>query len=364
LGRAGTHGGGTPELPRLLGLGGELLLLLRSELLLLLRGELLGCKLLGLLSKLLGSELLGCLLKMRGQGVDLSVLIFIPGESSQGDVLQCELGGWDLGRSLGLLLELLLGSKLLLLGSKLLLSLRSELLLLLRSELLLLLRGKLLLLLELLELGLEGWPLLLLGSELLLGSKLLLLLRGKLLLLLLLLELLEVLVEVLSVELLRSGLVGVELSSVEHGSPLLSTLVGELPSLQGVLLLLHDPLLLRDDALLMCEHGIVTLLLQCKLGAGCDGLQGGGRAGHGAGLQAVSVRGEAGGVVSGVFHDDQLTGVIQVTVFAFYIAFLVSGLQLEGAVGGLIADGVGSVLVDLIDLFENDSGMVGGDSGD
>ena len=362
--RAGGHRGWLPELLPAL----ELLLLL----------------------ELLGSELLLLLLyglEVGRQGVDLAVLVLVPGEAVQGDVLPGQLGDWLQGGLLGLRGELLLRSKLLLLlRSELSLLLRSKLLLLLlRSKLSLLLRGKLLLLLlgskllllllrgkllwlllpllELLELGLEGRPLLLL---LLPGGKLLLLLRGKLLLLLLrgelllLLELLEVLVEVLGVELVSGRLVGVELGSVEDGpTGVLSALVGELTPLRGVVPLAGNLVLPLNDAGLVVEHGGVPLGLQGEGRAGSDRLEGRG-AGEGGGRGAHSVGGESGGVVGGVFHNGKVAQVVQVAVLALNIALLVPGLQLEGSVGSFIADSVCSVLVDLVDLLEDDGGVLRG----
>jgi len=252
----------------------KLLLLLRSKLLLLLRGKLLllqGSKLLLLLrSKLL-------LLQVCGQGINLTILVIISGESLQSNLLPGQLGQ-------GNLLGLLLGSELLRpLLSKLLL--RSKLLLLLRSKLLLLLRGKLLLLLgSKLLLLLRSKLLLLLRSKLLLllRNKLLLLLRSKLLLLLrilgkllwllllskllLLLEIPEIRVKVLSVELLGGGSTGVEVGGIEHGplGSLLLPVVGEGLPLGAGVVLGGDPLLLLYDGLLKGKHSLVSLLLQLK----------------------------------------------------------------------------------------------------
>ena len=372
--RAGGHRGWLPELLPAL----ELLLLL----------------------ELLGSELLLLLLywlEVGGQGVDLAILVLVPGEAVQGNVLSGQLRHWLEDGLLGLRGKLLLlRSKLsLLLGSKLLLLARSELSLLLRSKLLLLLlrsklslllRGKLLLLLlgskllllllrgkllwlllpllELLELGLEGRPLLLLllpGGKLLLlllrSELLLLLLRGELLLLL---ELLEVLVEVLGVELVSGRLVGVELGSVEDGpAGVLSALVGELTPLGGVVPLAGDLVLPLHDAGLVVEHGGVPLGLQGECRAGSHRLEGR-SVGEGGGRGADSVGGESGGVVGGVFHDDNVAQIVEVAVLALDIALLVPGLQLEGSVGSFIADSVCSVLVDLIDLLEDDGGVLRG----
>merc|ERR1719493_273240 len=157
-----------------------LLWLLLEELLLLLLLRL--KELLRLLRNVLESRLLRLLwLEMSWKRINLSILVIISGESLKSNLFSCQLRNWHLLR--------LFGSKLLLWLSKLLLLLWSELSRLLLSKLLLLLWSKLLLLLleELL---------------LLLRSKLLLLLGSKLLLLLSLLEVSEVLVKVLSVELI------------------------------------------------------------------------------------------------------------------------------------------------------------------
>jgi len=181
------------------------------------------------------------------------------------------------------LLLLLRGELLLLLRRELLL--RNELLLLLRSELLLLLRSKLLLLLELLELLLKSWPLLLL-----LRSKLLLLTSK----LLLLLELLEILIKTLSVKLLRSRLIGVKLSSVEHRSSLSPALIGELTSLQSSILLLHNSLLFRNDTLLMSQNCVMTLFFQLKVRTKGNRFRSSGASSNGSTwLAASSVGGEA-----------------------------------------------------------------------
>ena len=259
---------------RLRGSEGRLLLL---EGRLLLAGSKLLLRLLLLEELLLGSWLEGGLLRLLGQlllevggeGVDLAVLVLVAGEPLQGDLLPGQLGHRHL---LGLGGELLLlpRGELLLLGSKLLL--RGELLLLLGSKLLRVL-GKLLILLELrIELSL-----LLRHKLLLLGSKLLLLLRGKLLLLLLLelsglllsellllLEVPEVLVEVLGVELVRGGPVGVEVGGVEHRPPGALPVAGEGLPLGGGVVLGGDPLLLLNDGLLEGEDGLVPLLLQLE----------------------------------------------------------------------------------------------------
>ena len=125
--------------------------------------------------------------------------------------------------------------------------------------------------LEILELRLKSRPLGLLGSKLLLlRGKLLLLLRSKLLLLL---ELLEVLVEVLVVELLGSGLVGVELGSIEDwalGPALLATLGGKLSPLLGVVSLTGNSILPLNDTCLMGKHSLVPLLFEGEFRAGGD----------------------------------------------------------------------------------------------
>ena len=260
---AGTH--------RLRGSEGRLLLL---EGRLLLAGSKLLLRLLLLEELLLGSWLEGGLLRLLGQlllevggeGVDLAVLVLVAGEPLQGDLLPGQLGHRHLLGLGGKLLLLLRGK--LLLGSKLLL--RGKLLLLPGSKLLRVL-GKLLILLELsIELSL-----LLRHKLLLLGSKLLLLLRGKLLLLLelsglllsellLLLEVPEVLVEVLGVELVRGGPVGVEVGGVEHRPPGALPVAGEGLPLGGGVVLGGDPLLLLNDGLLEGEDGLVPLLLQLE----------------------------------------------------------------------------------------------------
>jgi len=207
-----------------------------------------------------------------GQGINLTILVIISGESLQSNLLPGQLGQ---GNLLGLLLgsELLrpLLSKLLLLRSKLLLLLRSKLLLLLRSKLLLLLGSKLLLLLRsklLLLLRILGKLLILLElllelTRLLLGKLLWLLLLSKLLLLL---EIPEIRVKVLSVELLGGGSTGVEVGGIEHGplGSLLLPVVGEGLPLGAGVVLGGDPLLLLYDGLLEGKHSLVSLLLQLK----------------------------------------------------------------------------------------------------
>ena len=358
---ASRAGGNRSRLPELLP---WLLELLRLE------GWLL--ELLGLLeSRLLGRQ---SRLEVGGQRVNLSILVLVPGETLQSNVFPGQLGNWHQGSTGLLRSKLLLGSKLLLRG-KLLPLLRSELLL--GSKLLLLLRGKLLLLgskllllppvLEILELSLKGRPLWLLGSKLLLRGKLLLLLRSKLLLLLgskllLLLELPEVLVEVLVVELLGSRLVGVELGSVEDralGSSLLATLGSKLPPLLGVVSLAGDCILPLDNTGLVSQHSLVPLPLQVKLRAGGDGDRGSTSDGSGSDPR-VGVRGESSAVVGRVLHNHDLTLLVQVSVLALNVAFLVSCLKLEGSVGCLVTNRVCAVIVDLVDLLEDDGGVLGG----
>ena len=243
---------------RLLLAGSKLLLrLLLEELLLLglllLEELLLRSWLEGGLLRLLGE----LLLEVGGEGVDLAILVLVAGEPLQGDLLPGQLGNRHLLGLGGELLLLLLGSKLLLLlRSKLprvlgklliLLELSIKLSLLLRHKLLLL-RGKLLLLLE--------------GRLLLARSKLLL--RLLLSELLLLLEVPEVLVEVLGVELVRGGPVGVEVGGVEHRPPGALPAAGEGLPLGGGVVLGGDPLLLLNDGLLEGEDSLVPLLLQLE----------------------------------------------------------------------------------------------------
>ena len=206
---------------------------------------------------------------MCGQGINLTILVIISGESLQSNLLPGQLGQ-------GNLLGLLLGSELLrpllsklLLRSKLLLLLRSKLLLLLRSKLLLgsklllLLRSKLLLLLGILGKLLILLELLLELTRLLLGKLLWLLLLSKLLLLL---EIPEIRVKVLSVKLLGGWSAGVEVGGIEHGplGSLLLPVVGEGLPLGAGVVLGGDPLLLLYDRLLEGKHSLVPLLLQLK----------------------------------------------------------------------------------------------------
>ena len=110
--------------------------------------------------------------------------------------------------------------------------------------------------------GSEGRLLLLEGRLLLAGSKLLL--RLLLSELLLLLEVPEVLVEVLGVELVRGGPVGVEVGGVEHRPPGALPAAGEGLPLGGGVVLGGDPLLLLNDGLLEGEDSLVPLLLQLE----------------------------------------------------------------------------------------------------
>ena len=272
---------------RLLLLEGRLLLARSKLLLRLLLEELLLLGLLLLEELLLRSWLEGGLLRLLGQlllevggeGVDLAVLVLVAGEPLQGDLLPGQLGHRHL-LGLGGELLLLLGSKLLLRGELLLLLLGSKLLLLLLRSKLPRVLGKLLILLELsikLSLLLRHKLLLLRSKLLLLRGKLLLLLEGRLLLarsklllrlllseLLLLLEVPEVLVEVLGVELVRGGPVGVEVGGVEHWPPGALPAAGEGLPLGGGVVLGGDPLLLLNDGLLEGEDSLVPLLLQLE----------------------------------------------------------------------------------------------------
>ena len=245
---ASRAGGNRSRLPELLPWLLELLLL-----------ELLGLEgwlleLLGLLeSRLLGRQ---SRLEVGGKRVDLSILVLVPGETLQSDVFPGQLGNWHQGSTGLLRSKLLLGSKLLRVLGKLLilLELSIKLSLLLRHKLLLL-RGKLLLLRSKLLLLLEG-------RLLLARSKLLL--RLLLSELLLLLEVPEVLVEVLGVELVRGGPVGVEVGGVEHWPPGALPAAGEGLPLGGGVVLGGDPLLLLNDGLLEGEDSLVPLLLQLE----------------------------------------------------------------------------------------------------
>jgi len=253
-----------------------------------------------------------------GKRVDLAILVFITGETVKADVFFSELCNGDEGSGSWGGCAGLLGSKLVSrLLEELLLTglLRGKLLLRLLSKLLRLLGKLLLSLSELLSsllnklLGLEVLEVCIELLLLLLGSKLLLLLGSKLLLF-------ELLVESPGVELLGQVLVGVEVSCVEDRPlvPPLVRLVCELlpPHSCGPPSCLL--LLLSHYIGLELEHGLVALPLKLEGG----GL--GGRSGPGGG---PSVVGEAGGVVGGVLHDLQVSEFIQVSVLAFYIAFLI-----------------------------------------
>lgn len=231
----------------LLLLRGKLLLLLRSKLLLssklllLLRNKLLlTSKLLLLLGSklLLRSKLLLIGEEVSGKRINLTVLIVVPGESLQSDLIgrqlrdrnirdrrllryKLRLDGALLFRQKPLLLRLLGGGKLKLLWLSLL-----------RIEL------KLLLLL--------GSKLLLLGSKLLLPCRKLLLLGRNLLLL----EGLEVLIEASLVELAAEGGGGVEVSGVEDGPTA--------PLLVSKGLALHSRLVFCFDLLLPCDHTLLV----------------------------------------------------------------------------------------------------------
>jgi len=124
-------------------------------------------------------------------------------------------------------------------------------------------------LLVLVELSAELAWLLLSKLLRLLLSKLLRLLLGKLLWLLLskllpLLEISEVLVEVLSVELLGSRSVGVKVGSIEHWSSGSLSVVGEGLSLGRGIILLSNQLLLLNDSLLESKNSSMSLFLQLK----------------------------------------------------------------------------------------------------
>jgi len=80
-------------------------------------------------------------------------------------------------------------------------------------------------------------------------------------------------------------------------------------------------------------------------------------------LGELQVRGEASAVVGGVLHDLDVAVLVHDAVLALHITVGILSLQLERAVTGLVAHGVGSVLVDLIDLLHNDHGGLGGGGG-
>jgi hypothetical protein len=299
------------KLPRLL-----LLELLRLELLLLLLWleELLLRLLWGNLSRLLLRE------KVGGEGINLTVLVVVPGESLQRNLLSGQLRQRDLSWLLGslLLLRNLLRSPLELEGWVGLLWLGGELPWLLLLKLLRLLL-KLLRLLELLRLLLLE----LLGIL----SKLLVLLELSLelvWLLLLLLEVPEVLLEVPGVELLRGGPAGVEVGRVEDRPPGALPGVGEVLSLGRGVVLLGDLLLLGHDGLLEGDHGLVSLLLQLEGGVG---LLGGGLClSERIDLLELQVGLEAGAVVGAVLHDLDLTVLVQEPILTFHIPFGILGL--------------------------------------
>jgi len=235
-------------------------------------------------------------LEMSWKGINLTILIIISGETLKSNLFSGQLRQrsllwllwsklllllrskllWLLGKLLRLLCKLLWLLSKLLLGSKLLLLLRSKLLLLSGHKLLsrLWLLGSKLLrvlskLLVLVELSAELAWLLLSKLLRLLLSKLLRLLLGKLLWLLLskllpLLEISEVLVEVLSVELLGSRSVGVKVGSIEHWSSGSLSVVGEGLSLGRGIILLSNQLLLLNDSLLESKNGSMSLFLQLK----------------------------------------------------------------------------------------------------
>lgn len=162
-----------------------------------------------------------------------------------------------------------------------------------------------------------------------LGKLLLLLLRSKLLLLLLRSKLLlllllgKLLVESTGVELLVDGLVGVEVGGVEDWSlvPLaLVPLVCELPPPHRVGSPGSFILLLLDHGGLEPEDGLVTLPLELE--GSCLG----GRGGSGA---LADVVGETGGVVGAILNDLQVSELIQVTIFTFYISLLILSFKFE-----------------------------------
>lgn len=79
-----------------------------------------------------------------------------------------------------------------------------------------------------------------------------------------LLEVSEVLVEVLSVELLGGGSVGVEVGSIEHGSSGSLSVVGKILSLGRSIILLGNQLLLLNHSLLESKNCSMSLFLQLK----------------------------------------------------------------------------------------------------
>jgi len=106
--------------------------------------------------------------------------------------------------------------------------------------------------------------------------------------------LLEILIKTLSVKLLRSRLIGVELSSVEHRSSLSPALIGELTSLQSSILLLNNPFLFRNDTLLMSQNCVMTLFFQLKVRTKGNRFRSSGASSNGSTwLAASSVGGES-----------------------------------------------------------------------
>lgn len=79
-----------------------------------------------------------------------------------------------------------------------------------------------------------------------------------------LLEVSEVLVEVLSVELLGGRSVGVEVGSIEHGSSGSLSVVGKILSLGRSIILLGNQLLLLNHSLLESKNCSMSLFLQLK----------------------------------------------------------------------------------------------------
>merc|ERR1711981_860769 len=206
---------------------------------------------------------------MGRQRINLTVLVVISGESLQGNLLSGQLRHWNLSGLLGSKLLLGLGSKLSWLALLELLGVLLELLRVLLELLRVLLEllrvlSKLLVLLELLGSLLEllGILLELLGS--LLELLVLLELLRILLELLLALEVSEVLVEVASVELLRGGLVGVEVSGVEDWTSGSLSAVSKVLSLGRGVILTSDLLLLLHHRLLEGDDGLVPLFLKLE----------------------------------------------------------------------------------------------------
>jgi len=329
-------------------LGDHLLLLSGNKLLLLL-----GYKLL----LLLGNKLL---LEVGREGINLTILVLVTGETFQSNLFSSQLRGGDQGRSTRLGLES---------RSKLLLLLGYNLLLLLLGvELesgLLLLGDKSLLLSELFLLGLEsgGKLLLLLGDELLLllsGDKLLLLSWGKLLLLLLTGKLLllgesvEILVEALLVKLVADGGVGVEVGSIEDRSSLtIVPLVGEGLSLEVTLVLSLDRLLLLNNSFLMIEDSLMSCSLLDKSRILYYAVGALFRIKDWKFRKSV-VGSESCAVVAGVFYNLNLSMLVQESISTFNISLDVSGLHLECAISSLKSDCITSIFVDFIDVLDDD----------